>query len=179
MKPSNLGNDTIKGLWRGLVPFRIEIFTWTVLLGRVNTRSKLARIGIIPRSENKCALCNNSAEEIDHLFLHCPFSSQLWSKWMNIWNLVWVLPVRIRDAFDQWQSPLKNKFFKKVWAATFFVIVWSIWKERNSPIFNNMECSVSQIHDMVLLRLGWWISGWTDSFPYSPSEIQRNPSCLI
>lgn len=32
---------------------------------------------------------------------------------------------------------------------------------------------------MVLLRLGWWISGWCDKFPYSSLDIQRNPSCLI
>ncbi|XP_048503097.1 uncharacterized protein LOC125498844 [Beta vulgaris subsp. vulgaris] len=31
---------------------------------------------------------------------------------------------------------------------------------------------------MVLLRLGWWILGWKDEFPYSPNDIVRNPSSL-
>lgn len=31
---------------------------------------------------------------------------------------------------------------------------------------------------MVLLRLGWWISGWKDEFPYKPIDIMRNPTCL-
>lgn len=32
---------------------------------------------------------------------------------------------------------------------------------------------------MILLRLGWWIKGWCDEFPYSPIDIQRNPQCLL
>ncbi|XP_010671209.1 uncharacterized protein LOC104888075 [Beta vulgaris subsp. vulgaris] len=32
---------------------------------------------------------------------------------------------------------------------------------------------------MILLRLGWWIKGWSEDFPYSPSDIQRNPACLL
>lgn len=31
---------------------------------------------------------------------------------------------------------------------------------------------------MILLRLGWWIRGWGDPFPYSCEEISRNPQCL-
>lgn len=28
------------------------------------------------------------------------------------------------------------------------------------------------------MRLGWWIKGWGDPFPYGPNEIMRNPLCL-
>lgn len=31
---------------------------------------------------------------------------------------------------------------------------------------------------MILLRLGWWIKGWCEDFPYSPINIQRNAQCL-
>lgn len=34
----------VKGIWRGLVPHRIEIFLWTALLGKINTKSKLASL---------------------------------------------------------------------------------------------------------------------------------------
>lgn len=42
--------DAIKGIWKGLVPHRIEVFVWTSLLGRINTRSKLLSMGIILQS---------------------------------------------------------------------------------------------------------------------------------
>nr|CCA66235.1 hypothetical protein [Beta vulgaris subsp. vulgaris] len=171
--------DAIKGVWVGLVPHRVEIFVWMALLGRINTRCKLASIGIIPQSENICVLCNTSPEQHNHLLLHCPFSLSLWNWWLDLWRLKWVLPETLRGLFDQWLSPIKTPFFKKVWAATFFIISWSIWKERNSRIFENTSSPPSSLHDLILLRLGWWISGWDEAFPYSPTDIQRNPQCLV
>lgn len=38
---------------------------------------------------------------------------------------------------------------------------------------------MSSLQDLILLRIGWWISAWSDPFPYSPTDIQRNPSCLF
>ncbi|XP_048495855.1 uncharacterized protein LOC125495243 [Beta vulgaris subsp. vulgaris] len=69
-------------------------------------------------------------------------------------------------------------FFQKVWAAAFFVIIWTVWKERNHRIFRESSSSFEDLHDLILLRLGWWIRGWDVGFPYSPTEIQRNPHCL-
>ncbi|XP_056690417.1 uncharacterized protein [Spinacia oleracea] len=136
-------------------------------------------MGIIPPSESICVLCNSDIEDHNHLLLHCQFSNQLWTLWLDIWNLKWSLPLHIREAFDQWSTPHNSPFFKKVWLAAFFIITWTIWKERNSRIFNNAANSISHLHEMVLLRLGWWITGWKDQFPYSPTDVQRNPSCLL
>lgn len=60
VKLSNLSSsDYFKGLWRGLVPHRIEIFIWFALLGKLNTRNKLATLGFIPHSLNVCVLSTN------------------------------------------------------------------------------------------------------------------------
>lgn len=171
--------DAIKGIWCGFVPHRVEIFVWTALLGRIHTKNRLARLGIIPNSEDLCVLCNSDIESHDHLLLHCSFSSQLWASWLDLWNIKWVHPSRIRAAFEHWNPPNKNVFFKKVWTASFFIIIWTIWKERNSRIFKNTSSPISELHNLVLLRLGWWISGWNEPFPYSPTDIQRNPICLL
>lgn len=62
--------------------------------------------------------------------------------------------------------------------ASFFVIIWTVWKERNARIFKNSSCPLPQLQDLVLLRLSWWIKGWGDPFPYSSEKIIRNPTCL-
>ena len=49
----------------------------------------------------------------------------------------------------------------------------------NARIFNNISCSSNQIFELALLRLRWWISGWTERFPYSFNDILHNPSCLM
>ncbi|XP_048491371.1 uncharacterized protein LOC125492703 [Beta vulgaris subsp. vulgaris] len=179
----NLGsvihNDAIMGVWKGLVPHRIEIFVWAVLLGKINTRQKLAHLNIIPAECDSCILCSSSSESCNHLMLHCEFAQKLWQWWLDLWGVKWVFPLNIRCAFEQWRSPKKLLFFKKVWHASFFIIVWSIWKERNLRIFENSFNTAKQTQDLILLRLGWWIKGWSCEFPYSPMDIQRNPSCLM
>lgn len=171
----NCPKDVIKGIWQGLVPHRIEIFTWLALLDKLNTRDKLARIGILQHSEAICVLCNEHPETCSHLFLHCTVTWNLWSWWLNLWGLHWVPPSSPRDAFEQWQPPATNSFFKKAWT---FVIMWTIWKERNSRCFENKLCSLAKLQELILLRLSWWIKGWDDSFPYSTNDVLRNPTCI-
>ncbi|XP_010678560.1 uncharacterized protein LOC104894092 [Beta vulgaris subsp. vulgaris] len=172
-------SDVIKGVWMGLVPHRIEVFVWLALLGKINTRHKLASMGILPSDQDVCPLCNSFPESSDPLLLHCEVSRLIWGWWMNLWALKWVFPKTLSDAFSQWRLvKKKKKFFQKVWAAAFFIIVWTIWKERNLRIFEASSSSAKDLQDLVLLRIGWWISGWDEGFPYSPSDIQRNPWCL-
>lgn len=166
-------------LWKGLVPFRIEVFFWLVLMGKVNTKVKLASHNIIPLTDTSCSLCNSKPEEVSHLILHCPFAQSLWGWWCNIWGLSWVWPSSIELAFTQWNFPHKNKLFQKIWRASFQVIIWSLWKERNSRIFNNTSNPIQEVQNMVLLRICWWLKGWKEPFPYSTNEVLRNPKCLL
>nr|CCA66178.1 hypothetical protein [Beta vulgaris subsp. vulgaris] len=170
--------DAIRGVWVGLVPHRIELFVWLALLGKINTRDKLASLGIIHGDCNICPLCMTEPETAEHLLLHCPVASQIWSWWIGLWRIKWAFPLSLREAFTQWFWPKNSPFFKKVWSAVFFIIVWTLWKERNQRIFSNNPSTVKVLKDMVLMRLGWWISGWKDEFPYNPTDIMRNPSCL-
>lgn len=161
--------DAVKGLWKGLVPHRIEVFVWLAILDKINTRHKLASIGILPMDQDICPLCFAHQESSDHLLLHCDIARQLWVWWLNIWDHQWVFPCTLKDAFTQWKCiKKKSVFFKKVWAASFFIIVWTTWKERNLRIFGNSTSTMKELKDMVLLRIGWWISGWEDEFPSHP-----------
>lgn len=50
------------GLWKGLVPHRVEIFVWLALQEKLHTKDKLARLGIIDPSSAGCSMCNLSQE---------------------------------------------------------------------------------------------------------------------
>ncbi|XP_010669425.1 uncharacterized protein LOC104886657 [Beta vulgaris subsp. vulgaris] len=54
----------------------------------------------------------------------------------------------------------------------------SLWKERNNRCFENIYSSISQLQELVITRLCWWIKGWDDPFPYGPNEVLRYPQCL-
>lgn len=168
----------IKGLWRGLLPFRIKIFVWFSLMGKLNTRMKLSKIGLLPPHEALCIFCNSHVESEAHLFIHCEFTHLLWSWWFSLWDLHWCMPSSLHDCFRQWEYRGASPFFKKVWLAVFFIILWTTWKERNARIFNNTSCSTQQLCELILLRLCWWIKGRGDWFPYSSDEVLRHPQCL-
>lgn len=89
------------GLWKGLDPHRIELFSWFALLGKLNTKAKLAHLGIIPISESQCVLHGSSMEVSNHLFMHCPFLYSLWCWWIKIWGLHWPFPSDLRESFSQ------------------------------------------------------------------------------
>lgn len=111
---SSYGYAAIKGIWRGLVPPRIEVFVWMALLGKINTREKLGHMGVIPPDETHCPLCLWCVESCTHLFLHKDFSWQVWFQWLHLWGLWWVFPYHLRESFNQWRFEGSNKFFKKV-----------------------------------------------------------------
>ena len=165
-------------IWKGFVPLRIEIFSWLAIREKINTKQKLVSLNILLESEAHCLFCNSSMENASHLLLHCYFEKSLWNWWCELWNLSWVSPTSIELAFVQWSFPSRNKFFKKVWSAIFPIILWTIWKERNERVFMNKVSSSIEIRNLILLRLGWWIKGWKEPFPYSPEEVARSPSCL-
>lgn len=137
--PANLiHSNAPKGFWLSLVPHRIEIFTWLVLLEKINSKDKLVRIGIIPTTEAICSLCGQGNEDVNHPFLHYTFSHHLWSWWMNIWGLHWAFPSTIRVEFDQWKPLLKGSFFKKIWCAIFFSLWCGLYgkKEMRDALIN-------------------------------------------
>lgn len=175
--PVNL--EATKLMWRGLVPPRIEIFVWLSCLGKLNTRAKLAKINVILAAEDSCPFCQSESETVDHILLHCKYSWKVWCWWQNLWKRYWVPPASLSQALIQWSFPNPNQFSKKVWWAGFFVIAWSLWKARNGIVFNSKQTSFEQICDLIMLRIGWWLKGWGDPFPYSTDDIIRNPSCLI
>lgn len=145
---------------------------------KINIKEKLARIGIIPQSNVVWVFCHLYIEYVSHLFLHCEFSWQIWVWWLDMCGLQWILPFHIKAAFLQWRFKKYGPFFKNVWWAIFFIILWFIWKERNTGVFCNKASSQNDLRELILLRLGWLIKGWNDQSPFSAEEIARSPCCL-
>ncbi|MED6203678.1 hypothetical protein PIB30_001372 [Stylosanthes scabra] len=56
-----------KSLWRSLVPPRVELLTWFVILEKLNTRGKLVRYGMLEGHMATCVLCNNGVENVRNM----------------------------------------------------------------------------------------------------------------
>lgn len=154
-------------LWKGLVPYKVEVFIWLALHDKINTKKRLARLKILSMDEINCSFCNSWPEDTSHLFLQCPYSLEIWGWWWEIWGVRWVWPSSLERAYEQWSCSSSSKFFGKVWNAIFLVIVWSLWKERNNRIFNGKVMASNDLQNLILTRLCC-----------SVDEVIRNPKCL-
>ncbi|XP_015931391.1 uncharacterized protein LOC107457740 [Arachis duranensis] len=122
-------------VWRGVVPPRIELFGWFVLVGRVNTKERLTRLGVILPTDNICVLCKKELVED------------------------WVIPGTVRELFESWTSWHKRKQEQKRRLTGFFAVIWNIWVERNARIFNDKETGV----DFVIRRTIQSYNEWSAS----------------
>jgi hypothetical protein len=109
----------------------MKLFSWLILMDKLNTRNMLRRRQYILDSGYNCLMCHTPpAETIEHLLFHCPFSQACWATL----NITWQQHGRrlqiVEQAKLQWTRPM----FMEV----FIVGAWSIWKKRNKLLFNNI-----------------------------------------
>ena len=75
------------------------------------TLDQLKRRGIT--LVNRCFLCEEEKETIDHLLIHCSRAKILWNLLLTIMDYNWVFPLTVRQALLAWQSANVGKKRKK------------------------------------------------------------------
>ena len=65
-----------RSIWNPIVPPKLGFFAWEASWGKVLTLDQLKRKGI--PLVNRCCLCEENEETIDHLLIHCSRAKMLW-----------------------------------------------------------------------------------------------------
>ncbi|KAL9677221.1 hypothetical protein QQ045_005449 [Rhodiola kirilowii] len=138
------------------------------------TKLALWKRNAIRREEDLvCLLCNLEQESVDHLLLHCPWSWKLWAICISWWGASWVIPGSAKCLLESWLIAGASKSYKRVWKTLGYVILWSIWEERNKRCFQGKKRPVEEIGELVKMRLAWWANYRSSKCPYSTSTISR------
>ncbi|KAK8605081.1 hypothetical protein V6N13_082538 [Hibiscus sabdariffa] len=86
----------------------------------------------------RCSICNDGCESVDHVFRHCRLATTLW--------VAVIKPIRLHNflslPFVVWlQSNLQGSCSfvdnKECWGEQFAVYLWMLWKDRCNRIFND------------------------------------------
>ena len=85
----------------GLIP-KINIFFWLIMQDKILTLDNLINRG--QYILNWCILCKDNLESIDHMFIHCPYSLEVWDLITKDWKVSWCKPATILDFYSQWDS---------------------------------------------------------------------------
>ena len=94
-------------------------------------------------------MCNHNNEDVDHLFLNCPFALKCW-EWLKT-RLEWStpLPNSLRGLLCSWPTHLTRGVYCKLWNICPSIVIWELWKERNCRIFKDKVLKL----DRFLLKL--------------------------
>jgi len=69
-----------ESIWKSKAPLKVVAFSWKLLLDRIPTRRNLARRNCLPpKVSYRCVLCGITEEPANHLFLHCSFTTKVWT----------------------------------------------------------------------------------------------------
>ncbi|KAL4316325.1 hypothetical protein AHAS_Ahas15G0273800 [Arachis hypogaea] len=145
-------------IWRGVVSPRVELFGCFVLVGRVNTKERLSRLGVIPHGDSIYVLCKKEIESVQHLFLLCELTCQVWCTWLRYFGTAWVVPGTMKGLFKSWTGMHNRKQEQRTWLTGFFAVIWNIWLERNDRIFKNTEAGVEIIQSRTVSSYQEWTS---------------------
>ena len=79
-----------RSIWNPVILPRMGFFTWEASWGKVLTLDQLKRRG--RALANRCFLCEEDEEDINHLLLHCKKARMLWDLLLSIVGTSWVFP---------------------------------------------------------------------------------------
>ena len=180
----NLVEMPLKLCWDAACLPKAGFFLWLVLQNRVLTADRFAKYGIFGPSW--CVLCKQNNEDVDHLFYNCPFSLSCW-EWLRA-RLMWSspLPHSLMDLLSSWPTNLVRGVYSKIWNLSPSIIVWELWKERNSRIFRDKEKSVDRLIIKIEAAIVEVINSFLrksfieeGSFSYWDGLMKKNWSNLI
>ena len=91
-KPSYNPTKFYHFIWKILIPNKVKVFNWLLILKKLNTQDLLwRRKPFWSISPSWCVLCRNASESADHLFLHCYVVQKLWTIIIQKFKVAWVL----------------------------------------------------------------------------------------
>ncbi|KAG5609396.1 hypothetical protein H5410_020677 [Solanum commersonii] len=101
-----------------------------------------------------------------HLFLHRKITC-LWRLFINLKGFSWTMPRRLQPPFKVGKKLGLQQESGCRWRIIPANIWWTIWKERNSRCFENIENSIEQIKLNCILILCFWCNQIQSNDPVS------------
>ncbi|GJS60505.1 RNA-directed DNA polymerase, eukaryota [Tanacetum coccineum] len=86
--------------WCKILPMKVNVFVWRVMLNRLPTRLNLDRRGI-DMDSLICPCCNSIVKDNNHVFYSCNVALELWNK-IAMWLDLHILGFDNMFAMFQW-----------------------------------------------------------------------------
>lgn len=148
----------------------VNIFNWRALYNRIPTCDSLTRRNIQVTSY-LCRFFGEHVEKVEHIFVSCGLAMEVWSKvasWCNIRRIfafsfgdLLEIPYALSEDVDS------------------LCTTWSVWKHRNSIVFEGCMPSLINVVCDIRVTAGLWLKVRSryrammamalNNFPFVPS----------
>ena len=98
-------------------------------------------------------------ETMDHLLLHCKFSHALWSAIFKEFGIHWVMLKTISSLLFAWRNWF-GKHLSTIWNMVLTCLMWLVWMERNTCIFEDNERPLYHLKALRFSTLFQWAHIW-------------------
>ena len=156
-------------IWNPVVPPKIGVFVWEATWGKVLTLDQLKRCGMT--LVNRCFMCEEDEENIDHLLIHCKSAKMLWNLFLSIIGTSWVFPQSVLHTLLAWQGAAVGKKRKRIWLAAPLCLFWTLRRARNRLVFGNEGTTDQKIKANFVTNLWAWANVYRDDKTNSVVEF--------
>jgi hypothetical protein len=128
-----------------LGPAKCKMFLWLAIRNRCWTTDRLAKRGL-PHPD-KCPLCDQEDETIQHLLTTCVVARQVWFTLLHPLELTYLVPSQNERSFADWWRKMMRRVKKehKKGVNTLIILgAWTIWKYRNACVFEGHLLQLTQ-----------------------------------
>jgi ribonuclease HI len=127
-----------KELWGLNIPQKVKLFLWKACHNLLPVKDNLfkKRLSIC----NICPICNLESETVEHALLICPWTRPVWFGMQTQ-----IVPTKENiSSFHHWFAQAVRFFgdlssINSFGLVSFCLTLWSIWKGRNSVVFDNVH----------------------------------------
>ncbi|XP_057775017.1 uncharacterized protein LOC130993994 [Salvia miltiorrhiza] len=131
-------------IWEPFIPVRRSLVCWRLLHDRMPTYDRLIRNGLV--TPNWCPICRSNEETVDHTFWNYAPVRKVWEvflTWFNFPQGLYELDIKsfLVTAWNRKSSSQVQKF----WKAGIITIIWAVWTQRNSCIFDDKQFSYRHV----------------------------------
>lgn len=135
-------------------PCAVDFFAWLALQNRVWTSDRLARRGL-PHQE-RCPFCDQDVETINHLLIRCVFARETWDAVCQAIGIIGEAPTAADDLLAWTTRPALAGRHAKSLRALHLLIMWELWKHRNSIVFEGKAPDVRGLLRKIAAECAVW-----------------------
>ncbi|XP_021839875.2 uncharacterized protein [Spinacia oleracea] len=135
-----------KVVWNRLNNPKHRFIGWLAMQSRLQTTSKLARIGVSQSA--MCLICGQGDETHQHLFFQCVYSCDC-IRAVKSWLGISINSNSLTSLISQIGHSRWSKFKKQVYYAVLMAAVYLIWHCRNTSFWENYVPTVNHTVNKV------------------------------